>query len=616
MPSPLIPVSIEGPRGAASTAARTRMQVVIGGHVDHGKSTIIGRLLADTHSLPDGKLAQVKALCQRTAKPFEYAFLIDALRDEQAQGITIDAARIFFKTARRDYLLIDAPGHIEFLKNMVTGAARAEAALLVIDAKDGLQENSRRHAYLMSVLGIRQLVVLVNKMDLVEYGRAVFNRIEADYRAFLENLNIRPACFIPVCGRTGENLAAPARAMPWYEGPTLLDALDRFQSDRPPVQKPFRMPVQDVYKFTNEGDDRRIVAGTIETGTVAVGDELAFYPSGKKGIVKSFEAFHRACPAAAGAGQAVGFTLAEQVYVARGEIATAARETPPLVSSRLRASVFWLGRNPLVMQKDYTIRLGTARATMRVADVHRVIDSSDLASSEQKRRVERHEVGECTLELSRALAFDLADEMPTTGRFVVVDDYEICGGGIVLQGLPDKQTWVREKVMLREDRWEPSVITWERRAARFSQRPALLLITGTNAPDRKALARHLEARLFDDGRAVFFLGIANVLYGVDADIAREREQRQEHMRRLAEVSHLMLEAGMILIVTAAEIAGDDLALVSTVVQPERIVTVWVGERVTTDISCDLLLTGLESDEDAAEQVQRLLHAKGVIVHPW
>src|SRR5262245_60354265 len=205
---------------------REQMNIVIGGHVDHGKSTIIGRLLADTHSLPQGKLEQVRALCERTAKPFEYAFLLDALKDERAQGITIDAARVFFKTARRDYLIIDAPGHVEFLKNMITGAASAEAALLVVDAKEGLQENSRRHGYLLSFLGIRQVAVVVNKMDLVAYDQAHFDALCAEFRAFLESVGLTPACFVPVAARDGENVAVSSARMPWHTGHTVLDVLD------------------------------------------------------------------------------------------------------------------------------------------------------------------------------------------------------------------------------------------------------------------------------------------------------------------------------------------------------------------------------------------------------
>jgi len=596
-------------------SSRERMPIVIGGHVDHGKSTIIGRLLADTRSLPAGKLEQVRALCERTARPFEYAFLLDALHDEQAQGITIDAARIFFKTAARDYLIIDAPGHVEFLKNMVTGASRAEAALIVIDANEGVRENSRRHGYMLSMLGIRQLVVLVNKMDLVGYDREAFDRLESEYRAFLDGLGLVAASFIPVCGREGENIAVPAKSMPWYQGPTLLDALDRFSVEPREIDRPFRMPVQDVYKFTSKGDDRRIVAGTVASGSACAGDEVVFYPSGKKALIRSFEAFNRLPPAMVSAGDAAGFTLSEQIFVSRGEIAALARQARPHVTTRLRASVFWLGKTPLAPGKDYLLRLGTARVTMQVEQVHRVIDVSDLSSSGGKACVDRNEVAECTLRLNRAIAFDVAADLAATGRFAIVDDHEIRGGGLVRQALPDAHAWVREKVLIRNYRWESSFIPTERRALRYGQRPTLLLITGPPIADRKALARALELHLFDQGRSVYFLGIGNVLYGVDADIARAPEYRREHMRRLAEIANLMLDAGSILIVTAIELTQEDLELIKTTVDPGRIETVWVGDTMTTDLSCDLVLTGHETVDAAVERMTRLLQEKGIVFRP-
>ena len=261
---------------ATDNIGHEQMNIVIAGHVDHGKSTIIGRLLADTGSLPNGKLEQVKADCERNSKPFEYAFLLDALKDEQSQGITIDIARVFFQTQKRHYIIIDAPGHIEFLKNMVTGASRAEAALLVIDADEGVQENSRRHGYMMSMLGITQLTVIVNKMDLADYKQDVFDNIVKEYSAFLKEINAEAVAFIPVSGREGDCIAAHSDKMPWYTGNTVLDMLDGFEKEKPPTEKAFRMPVQDVYKFTRSADSRRIVAGTVETGELNVGDEVIF----------------------------------------------------------------------------------------------------------------------------------------------------------------------------------------------------------------------------------------------------------------------------------------------------------------------------------------------------
>jgi len=599
----------------AAPAGSQRMNIVIVGHVDHGKSTVIGRLLADTHSLPDGKLEQVRADCELNSKPFEYAFLLDALKDEQAQGITIDAARVFFRSRLRPYLILDAPGHIEFLKNMITGAARAEAALLVIDAAEGVQENSRRHGYMVSLLGIHQLAVVVNKMDLVNWDQAVYDRIVREYSAFLEQVGIRPSCFIPVSGRGGDNIADRSDKLPWYRGPTVLDALDAFRSEPAPVEQPFRMPVQDVYKFTKQGDDRRIVVGTVDSGTVHVGDEVIFYPSGKKSRVKTIEAFNRPAQTRAEAGWAVGFTLHEQIYITRGEIATLETERRPQVTTRLRVSLFWLGREPMVKRKEYLLKLGTARVTARVEEVLRVMDASSLETAEQRNAVQRHDVAECVLKLDRAIACDLAEDVPSTSRFVIVDDFEIRGGGIVREALPDRQTAVRDRVLLRNYKWEPSIIQPEHRAEKYNQKAALILVTGEHESDRKGVAKALEGKLFEDGKVVYFLGIGSVLYGVDADIERKPENRQEHMRRLAEVANLMLDAGIILVVAAAELTQDDLEVIKTAVQPDWIETIWAGETVTTDLVCDLQLPGGAVPE-AVDRLKAHLQDKGIIFRPW
>ena len=602
-------------RVATPAAAAQRMNIVIVGHVDHGKSTVIGRLLADTHSLPEGKLEQVRANCELNSKPFEYAFLLDALKDEQAQGITIDAARVFFKSDLRHYLILDAPGHIEFLKNMITGAARAEAALLVIDAAEGVQENSRRHGYMMSLLGIRQLAVVVNKMDLVNWDRGVFDGIVKEYGAFLDQVGIKPSCFIPVSARGGDNIADRSANLPWYQGPTVLNALDQFRNEPAPTERAFRMAVQDVYKFTKQGDDRRIVCGTIDSGRVNVGDTVIFYPSGKKSRVKSIEAFNRPVQGAAEAGWAVGFTLQEQIYITRGEMAALETETRPQVTTRLRVSLFWLGKEPMVKRKEYMLKLGTARVTCRVEEVLRVMDASTLDTAEQRNAVQRHDVAECVLRLDRAIACDLAEDVASTSRFVIVDDYEIRGGGIVREAMTDRQTTVRDQVLLRNYKWEPSIIQPEHRAEKYNQKAALILITGENETDRKGVAKALEGKLFQDGKVVYFLGIGNVLYGVDADIERKQENRLEHMRRLAEVANLMLDAGIILVVAAAELTQDDLEVIKTAVQPDLIETVWAGDNITTDLSCDLQLPGGAVPE-AVDRLKAHLQDKGVIFRPW
>jgi bifunctional enzyme CysN/CysC len=609
-------LSLSPPSGADRAPTASALPIVITGHVDHGKSTIIGRLLADTGTLPEGKLEAVRATCARHSKPFEYAFLLDALKDEQAQGITIDAARVFFKSARRHYIIIDAPGHVEFLKNMVTGAARAQAALLVIDAQEGIQENSRRHGYLLSMLGIRQIVVLINKMDLVGRDRHVFERLSSEYVQFLANVGVTPAHVIPVSGFHGENVATRAAGMPWYEGPTVLEALDRFVAADAPVEQPFRMPVQGVYKFTTQSDERRILAGTVETGRLRVGDDVVFYPSGKRSRVRSIEAFKRPPQYEVHAGQAAGFTLEEQIYVTRGEIAVCVGEPVPLVSTRLRVNLFWLGRAPLVPRKEYVLKLGTARVPARLETVHRIIDAAELSSCEERNRVERHEVAECTLALGRPLAFDRAEDFAGTGRFVIVDDVDISGGGIIREALADGQTGLRDTVLRRNLKWAVSGVSEERRAERLSQRPTLLLITGERAADRKKVARELESRLFDDGRFVYFLAIGNVLYGVDADLDHSGGNRAEHIRRLGEVANILLDAGLIVIATAVALTAAELELLRTAVGRERVAAVWLGEHLAGDITPDLVVDEREGADERTTRLKALLQQMGAIYRLW
>ncbi len=593
------------------------MNIVIVGHVDHGKSTIIGRLMADTNSLPEGKLEQVKTNCEKNSKPFEYAFLLDALKDEQEQGITIDSARVFFKTKKRNYIIIDAPGHIEFLKNMISGAARAETALLVIDAAEGIKENSKRHGYMLSMLGIKQIAVLINKMDLVGYKEETFSKLQNDYTDFLKEINITPLCFIPISGREGDNIATVSKKMTWYNKHTVLDVLDHFKKELLPIDKPFRMPVQGVYKFTKYGDSRRIIAGTIDTGQVEVGDEVIFYPSGKKSKVKTIERFNTPVTKEISAGYATGFTLEEQIYAKRGELVAKSLEDQPSVTTRIKVSLFWLGKEPAIKGKEYFLKLGTAKVPVKIEEVTRVIDASDLSSSENREQINRHDVAECILKLNKAIAFDLAEDIAATSRFVLVDRYEISGGGIIREALEDTQNWVRDKVKLRNYKWEKSLISNERRAEKYNQKSSLILITGPRFVGKKEIAKALEAELFNDGKIVYFLGIGNVLYGVDADIQGKETNPSEHIRRLAEVAHILMDAGVILIVTAIELKQEDLEIIKTVISQDKIETIWVSDNFTTDINYDMYVSlENESTEKAIEIIKEKLQDKGVIFRPW
>jgi bifunctional enzyme CysN/CysC len=595
---------------------KEQMNIVIVGHVDHGKSTIIGRLLADTDSLPKGKLDNIKQYCEKNSKPFEYAFLLDALKDEQSQGITIDSARVFFKTRKRNYIIIDAPGHIEFLKNMVSGAARAEASILVIDALEGIQENSRRHGYMLSMLGIKQIAVLINKLDLVDYDQKVFQNIKVEYLSFLKEIELEPRYVIPVSGRNGDNLAKSSKIMNWYDGPTLLEALDKFEKEKPQENKPFRMYVQDVYKFTQNGDQRRIVAGTVESGTVDSGSEIVFYPSGKKSRINKFEKFNAAIPSRLTTGESIGFTLKEQIYIQRGELATIASEQKPLFSKKIKVNLFWLGRNPLVKEKDYILKLGTFKAVARLEEIHRIIDASDLSTISNNGKIDKNDIAECVFSLNKTIAFDKTEDISGTSRFVLVDNYEIVGGGIIRDAVQDDFTWLREKIAQRNYKWEKSGISFEERAEKYNQKSVALIITGPKGSGKKEVAKELEVELFNEGKRVYFLGIGNVLYGLDADIKGNNNHREEHLRRLSEIANLFIDAGLILIITAINLSDRDLEIFKTSIIDEKIKVVWSNDNPPYDISYDIKIPGIINIKDSVMKIKNFLLENGIIFKPW
>lgn len=409
-----------------------RMNIVIVGHVDHGKSTLIGRLLVDTNSLPQGKLEQVRKNCERNSKPFEYAFLLDALQDEQAQGITIDTARIFFRSKKREYIIIDAPGHIEFLKNMVSGAARAEAALLIIDALEGIAENSKRHAYMLSMLGIQQVGVVINKMDLVNYDKNVFDDIKNNYDSFLSEIGIKPITYIPVSSKDGINVTDNSALTSWYNGPSIINIIDTFNKEKEKYDNNFRMFVQGIYKFTSNDDNRRIIAGTVNSGTLNVGDEVIFLPSGKKSVINTIEAFNKNTTSVASSGEAIGVTLKTQIYIKPSELMCKINERLPQTSNTFTANIFWMGKNPFETNKKFKLKLGTNKAEVYLDSIEHVLNASDLTNSKERDKVYRHEVAQCTLRTTSPISFDLVSEITDTSRFVIVDDYDIAGGGIII----------------------------------------------------------------------------------------------------------------------------------------------------------------------------------------
>ncbi len=521
------------------SAANLPLRVVFTGHVDHGKSTLIGRILNDTDSLPEGKIEQVKKACAEEGMEFEFAFVLDALLEEQSQNITIDTTEIRFKTNRRKYIIIDAPGHKEFLKNMITGASRADAAVLVIAANEGVREQSRRHAYLLSLLGIRQLVVVVNKMDLADFSEERFNEIEKQYRKFLADLGLEARVVVPASAKTGENVASPSKKMKWHEGPTVLEALDLLEAQSADIDLPLRFCVQDVYRF----DERRIIAGRIETGKLRVGDELVFSPANKASKVLSIEEWGGKGKTEAIAGDSAGITLTEQIFVERGYIASHQSETP-IETNRVHADIFWIVRDPMRMGHLYDLRLATQEVKCEIVSIDQVMDSATLESSSDKRdRLERNEVGRLTIQTRSPLVIDNHDRIPNLGRFVIVDDGKICGGGTVFGGVYTDRTFVKSKNIF----WVEGKITAGDRAARTGHRGAVVWFTGLSGAGKSTIAQALERELFGRGMQTYVLDGDNVRHGLNSNLGFSPEDRVENIRRVSEVAKLMADSGVITI---------------------------------------------------------------------
>ena len=537
----------------AKDQARPQLKIVIVGHVDHGKSTLVGRLLSDTHSLPDGKIEAILASCKKRGMPFEWSFLMDALQTERDQGITIDTTQIWLKTQSRDVVIIDAPGHKEFLKNMITGAAQADAALVLIDAKEGIREQSKRHGYLLHLLGVRQIAVLVNKMDMVGYDEKVFRAVETEYSEYLKTVGVVPTCFIPISAREGDLIVNHSDAMPWYKGTSVTQTLDTFDVAKPADNLPLRFPIQDVYKF----DERRILAGRIESGTLRVGDTLIFSPSNTQATVASIENWPNGGKAEAHAGESVGITLDNQIFVERGHVASHA-EDAPVITNYFKARIFWLGHKPLEMGKRYKLKLATTEIQAELRSVEHVIDSDTLAQVKAD-RVERGQVAEVIFRTRGLVAVDDFNRNPSMGRFVIQQDYDVAGGGIIsLDGVFDQRVAQSKQVVKSQNIFDVDFgVTPQQRAVVNGHMGGILWFTGLSGSGKSTIAKLLQKRLFDKGYHVFGLDGDNVRKGLNRDLGFSPEDRRENIRRVGEMAHLFAQSGTIVICSFISPYRDD-----------------------------------------------------------
>lgn len=480
--------------------------------------------------------------------PFEWSFLLDSLQTERDQGITIDTTQIGFRTLHRDAVLIDAPGHAEFLRNMITGAAQADAALLLIDAYEGVRDQTRRHGYLLHLLGVKQVAVIVNKMDRVGSDRQRFQAISDEISAHLTDLGVTPTAIIPISAREGDGVGASSQRLGWHDGPTVIGAIDQFEPARALEQLPLRLPVQAIYKF----DDRRIVAGRIESGHLASGDEIVIMPAGKIAKIRSVESWpatslrqqHRA-------GHAVGITLDRELFLERGDIIGHA-SSAPRATRRIRARIFWLHDVPLAAGTSILVRLGTKESRATVAAIDKAVDPGELSNAASA-IIARNHVGEIDIALAQPVAADIHTDNPHTGRLVIEVDGRIAGGGLVI-GIDAAQRATPVDIVPVESALQP-----EERAARYHHRGAVLWFTGLPGAGKSTLARALERRLFESGGAPVLLDGDTLRAGLNGDLGFSAKDRSENIRRLAEVAAHLARNGHIAIVAAVSPSHEDRA---------------------------------------------------------
>ena len=523
------------PVSANKFEAKPILRIAMVGHVDHGKSTLVGRLLNDVGALPAGKVDAVAEMCKRRGMKFEWAFVTDALQAEKDQGITIDASHINFSSDRRDYILIDAPGHREFIKNMISGSSDCDGAVVVIDAEEGVCEQSRRHALLLHLLGVTQIVVAVSKMDIVSYDENIFRQIEKDFTECLERFEMEAIRIIPAAGLEGENVKSTTGKLPWYDGPSLFDALEEIEGAIPLNAGPLRISIQDVYRF----DERRVIAGRVDSGEISVGDQVMFSPSNHVGVVNSIESWPiNSSKSVAKAGEPVGFTLKEQVFVERGEVVSH-NDNMPSETNVFHAKVFWLGKTPLRSGALYTLRHKTSECSVEVEAIESVIDVAEMDEVEFK-HVPSDCVGEIILRTDKLLALD------SGSRIVIADEYNIVAGGLVsTEGYPDQRDALTRKAT--NITAVEHAVSRRSRAERNGHAGGVLWMTGLSGSGKSTLSVELERQLFALGYQVVVLDGDNLRHGLNANLGFSPEDRSENIRRAGEVAALFAESGFIVV---------------------------------------------------------------------
>ena len=534
------------------------------GSVDDGKSSLIGRLLYETKMIFDDQFAALEADSKKVGtrgEEIDFALLVDGLAAEREQGITIDVAYRFFTTEKRKFIVADTPGHEQYTRNMVTGASTADLAVILVDARKGILTQTRRHSYLAALLGIRHIVLAVNKMDLVAYSQEVFTQIEREYREFARQIEIEAITCMPVSALGGDNVTVRSERMPWYGGPSLLEHLETVAVAGAQAAGPFRMPVQWVNRPSAEF---RGFAGLIAAGSVRCGDLLRVLPSGRTSQVAKLLLGDRET-AEAVAGQSITVTLTDEVDVSRGDVLAAAAE-PPEVANQFEATIIWMHDEPLLQGRAYLMKIGTKTVTATVAPIKYRVNVNTLEHLAAK-KLDLNDVGVCGVELSSAVAYEPYRDSRVLGGFILIDRLtnNTVGAGLLNFALRRSQNV----------HWQALDVNKIARARLSRQKPCILWFTGLSGAGKSTIANLVEKQLHADGRHTYLLDGDNVRHGLNKDLGFTDADRVENIRRVAEVSRLMVDAGLIVMVSFISPFVSERRMARALVQPGEFVEIYV-----------------------------------------
>jgi bifunctional enzyme CysN/CysC len=547
-----------------SQERRSLLRFITCGSVDDGKSTLIGRLLYDSKMVFEDQLAALAIDSRKVGTrggDLDFALLVDGLSAEREQGITIDVAYRFFSTDKRHFIVADTPGHEQYTRNMVTGASTADLAVILIDARKGVLTQTRRHSFLVSLLGIRRVIVAINKMDLVDYARPVFAQIERDYQECAARIGLVDVTCIPVSAIYGHNIAVRGDTTPWYEGPTLFEQLESVDVASLEASRPFRLPVQ----WVNRPDAAfRGSAGLIASGTVRVGDPVRVLPSGIDSRVERILVGDLEVEAAV-SGQSVTTTLADDVDVSRGDMLVA-QDAPPSVADQFEATIVWMHARPLLQGRTYLMKVGTQTVSATVSPIKHKININTLEHVAAK-TLELNDIGVCDLELSRPVVFEPYRENRDLGGFILVDRLTntTVGAGLLHFALRRSQNV----------RWQMLDVDKLARAEQKGQKPCVVWLTGLSGSGKSTIANLLEKRLHALGRHTYLLDGDNVRHGLNKDLGFTEADRVENIRRIAEVSRLMVDAGLIVLVSFISPFRAERRVARELVQPGEFFEVFV-----------------------------------------